>query len=150
MVYHVNMVDLNSMEQQTPPIERLYHAYRACTSQPDAILAELGLGRSHHRVLYFVGRHPGTTVSALLDKLGISKQAANGPLRELVERGLVAVAAAAHDRRVRQLTLTESGQALERQLTSLQVMHLERACAIAGPQATAGWLAVLQAIAELD
>ena len=65
--YHVNMIDLNKRDQETPPIERLYQAYRACTSKPDAILASLGLGRAHHRVLYFLGRHPGITVKALLE-----------------------------------------------------------------------------------
>ncbi len=144
------MVDLNTRNPETPPIERLYQAYRACTSKPDAILVSLGLGRAHHRVLYFLGRQPGITVKDLLAKLCVSKQAANGPLRELVGRELVAVTPSAQDRRVRLLTLTPAGQALERQLTSLQVGHLERAFAIAGPAATAGWLEVLQAIAALD
>lgn len=148
--YHVNMIDLNTRNLETPPIERLYQAYRACTSKPDAILASLGLGRAHHRVLYFLGRHPGITVKALLERLRISKQAANGPLRELVERELVTVAPSAQDRRVRLLTLTVAGQALEQQLTSLQASHLEKAFEIAGPEATAGWLEVLQAIAALD
>ena len=150
MDYHVNMVDLNTMNLETPPIERLYQAYRACTSKPDAILASQGLGRAHHRVLYFLGRHPGITVKALLAKLRVSKQAANGPLRELVERELVAVVPSAQDRRVRLLTLTAAGRELEQQLTSLQVGHLERAFALAGPTATTGWIEVLEAIAALD
>lgn len=148
--YHVNMIDLNKRDLETPPIERLYQAYRACTSKPDAILASLGLGRAHHRVLYFLGRHPGITVKALLEKLRVSKQAAHGPLRELVKRGLVAVVLSAQDRRVRLLTLTAAGNELEQQLTSPQVRHLERAFEIAGPAATAGWIEVLEAIAALD
>ena len=144
------MVDLNTKNPETPPIERLYQAYRACTSKPDAILASLGLGRAHHRVLYFLGRHPGITVKALLEKLRVSKQAAHGPLRELVKRGLVAVVPSAQDRRVRLLTLTNAGSELEQQLTSPQVRHLEQAFEIAGPEATAGWLKVLHAIAALD
>jgi len=148
--YHVNMIDVNNKNPETPPIERLYQAYRACTSRPDAILVELGLGRAHHRLLYFVGRYPGLAVSALLDRLKVSKQAAHGPLRELIERGLVTATPAPHDRRVRELTLTEAGRALEARLTGLQSDHLQAACALAGPEAAAGWLRVLDAIAALD
>ena len=40
-------------------IELLFFAYRDFTSDPDAILAEWGFGRAHHRVVHFVGRNPG-------------------------------------------------------------------------------------------
>ena len=64
-------------------------------------------------MLYFVGRHPRLSVNALLGILAVSKQALNAPLRQLVERGLIAVEVASHDRRVRELTLTEDGSQLE-------------------------------------
>ena len=46
-------------------IELLFFAYRDFTSDPDAILAEWGFGRAHHRVVHFVGRNPGMTVADL-------------------------------------------------------------------------------------
>ncbi len=37
-------------------VEGLHFGYRTFTAHPDRILAERGLGRAHHRVLYFVRR----------------------------------------------------------------------------------------------
>ena len=55
-------------------IELLFFAYRDFTAEPDAMLARYGFGRAHHRVIYFVGRHPQMTVSDLLGILRITKQ----------------------------------------------------------------------------
>ncbi|MDI6834775.1 MAG: helix-turn-helix domain-containing protein, partial [Rhizobiaceae bacterium] len=55
-------------------IERLFFAYRDFVSDPDAILAKIGYGRAHHRVVYFVSRRPGMTVADLLGILQITKQ----------------------------------------------------------------------------
>ena len=49
-------------------IEAFYFAYRAFTRVADDILESRGLNRVHHRILYFVGRHPGITVGELLEK----------------------------------------------------------------------------------
>src|SRR5512135_950099 len=89
-------------------IEQFYFGYRAFTTPPDRILEQRGLGRVHHRILYFVGRNPHISVNALLGLLSVSKQALNAPLRQLVEMQLIAMDTAEHDRRVRQLTLTDS------------------------------------------
>ena len=43
----------------------LFFGYRDFTAGADAILAELGMGRAHHRVLHFVGRRPGISVGDL-------------------------------------------------------------------------------------
>src|SRR3546814_19261018 len=53
-------------EELRQAIEMLFFAYRDFTGEPVAILAGLGLGRAHHRVIYFVGSNPGITVSELL------------------------------------------------------------------------------------
>ena len=52
----------------------LFFGYRDFTAGADAMLAEIGLGRAHHRVLHFVGRRPGLTVGELLAILDITKQ----------------------------------------------------------------------------
>src|SRR5579863_7897309 len=59
----------------------LFFAYRDFTNAADVILDELGLGRAHHRVLHFVGRSPGMTVSDLLSILRITKQSLSRVLR---------------------------------------------------------------------
>ncbi|CAN0574967.1 unnamed protein product, partial [Laminaria digitata] len=71
------MVDLNSSpnseflreEDLRQGIELLFYAYRDFTGEPDAILDKYGLGRAHHRVIYFVGRNPGITITELLEIL---------------------------------------------------------------------------------
>lgn len=144
------MVDLKSHAKSASyqeAIELLYFAYRAFTSPPDRILEQRGLGRVHHRILYFVGRNPSISVNALLGTLNVSKQALNAPLRQLVEMKLVSVEIASHDRRVKQLSLTEEGRQLEAQLTTTQERHLAEAFAHAGSDAADGWMKVMQEIA---
>ena len=45
-------------EELRQAIEMLFFAYRDFTGEADAMLASHGFGRAHHRVIYFVGRHP--------------------------------------------------------------------------------------------
>lgn len=125
-------------------IEQFYFGYRAFTAPPDRILDQRGLGRVHHRILYFVGRHPLIAVNALLALLSVSKQALNAPLRQLIEMQLVAISTAEHDRRVRQLTLTPAGAQLEALLTGSQIKQMEAAFSASGATAEAGWLQVMR------
>jgi len=127
-------------------IEQFYFGYRAFTSPPDRILEKRGLGRVHHRILYFVGRNPGIAINALLAILNVSKQALNAPLRQLVEMNLIAITAAEHDRRVRQLKLTVSGEKLEAQLTGTQMKQLHAVFEEVGKNVEAGWLRVMRAL----
>lgn len=129
-------------------IERFYFAYRAFTTPPDRILEQRGLGRVHHRILYFVGRNPNISVNALLGLLSVSKQALNAPLRQLVEMDLIAMMTAEHDRRVRQLSLTTHGSKLEAQLTGTQMKQLQAVFEQAGAEAEAGWHLVMRSLAE--
>jgi DNA-binding MarR family transcriptional regulator len=128
-------------------IEQLYFGYRAFTAPPDRILEQRGLGRVHHRILYFVGRNPQISVNALLAVLNVTKQALNAPLRQLVDMQLVAMEAAEHDRRVRQLTLTPEGRKLEAQLTGTQMKQLQAVFEQAGADAEAGWHQVMAGLA---
>lgn len=146
--YHVNMVDLKNPDELEESIELFFFAYRAFTSRPDRMLEQRGLGRVHHRILHFVRRNPHLAVNALLGILGVSKQALNAPLRQLIEMKLVAVETAEHDRRVKQLSLTKAGSRLERQLTGTQMKHLATTFAATGPEAAQGWRAVMRALPE--
>jgi DNA-binding MarR family transcriptional regulator len=124
-------------------IEQFYFAYRGFTDRPDRILERRGLGRVHHRILYFIGSRPDVSVRGLLDLLAVSKQALNAPLRQLVEMDLVGVEVSPEDRRVKRLRLTVSGQKLEAELTEAQTRHLRAAFDRAGAEAQAGWKAVM-------
>ena len=70
-------------------IELLYFGYSHMTRSIDEGLAQMGLGRAHHRALYFIARQPDLTVSQLLEHLAITKQSLGRVLNELAERGLV-------------------------------------------------------------
>ena len=70
-------------EELRQGIELLFYAYRDFTSEPDAILGKIGLGRAHHRVIYFVGRNPAITVTELLSILRITKQSLSRVLKRL-------------------------------------------------------------------
>lgn len=128
-------------------IEQLYFGYRSFTALPDRILERRGLGRVHHRILYFVGRNPHITVNDLLTTLNVSKQALNAPLRQLIEMNLIAIRTAVHDRRVRQLVLTPPGEQLEIQLTGPQMKQLGDIFDKVGRNAEAGWLTVMRNLA---
>lgn len=142
------MIDQKTQRELEESIELLFFAYRAFTSRPDRMLEQRGLGRVHHRILHFVGRHPQIAVNALLRVLGVSKQALNAPLRQMIEMKLIAVELAEHDRRVKKLSLTDEGQQLEALLTGTQMKHLTAAFAEAGTEAAEGWRKVMRTIAE--
>jgi DNA-binding MarR family transcriptional regulator len=124
-------------------IELLFFAYRDFTSDPDAILAEWGFGRAHHRVVHFVGRSPGMTVAQLLGILGITKQSLGRVLRDLIEKDLVYQRPGELDRRQRLLFLTNEGEALRLRLMTPQAERIIRALGEAGTEAEPGYRNVL-------
>jgi DNA-binding MarR family transcriptional regulator len=127
-------------------IELLFYAYRDFTSEPDAILAQYGFGRAHHRVVYFVGRHPEMTVTELLGILKITKQSLSRVLSQLVEQGFIKQRAGERDRRQRLLDLTDKGVELERQLSETQRARVANAYREAGAQAVEGFRKVMLGI----
>ena len=127
-------------------MELLYFGYSQYTRSMDRSLAKMGLGRAHHRALYFVSRRPGLTVSELLSLLAITKQSLGRVLGELTERGLVEARAGERDRRQRLLTLTSAGKALETSLFEVGRERMLRAYAQAGQNAVSGFWAVLEGL----
>src|SRR5262249_52174887 len=113
-------------------VELLFFAYRDFTREADAALAELGLGRAHHRVLHFVNRHPGLRVADVLEILKITKQSLARVLKQLVDEGWIEQKAGDRDRRQRLLFTTEKGTGLARRLDSLQAKRVAYALSQAG------------------
>ncbi len=143
------MVDVNTnvLDPELEAIELFYFAYRAFTALPDAILAERGLARMHHRILYFVARKPRQRVSDLLVTLGVSKQAVHAPLKQLVEAGLIAVEPDAEDGRVKRLSLTPEGAELETRLSQTQRELLGTVFAGHGGTAEDDWRGIMRELA---
>src|ERR1700741_4435903 len=84
-------------------VELLFFAYRDFTRETDAVLAEFGLGRAHHRVLHFVNRNRGLRVADLREVLKITKQSLARVLKQLVDEGWIAQQTGVDDRRERRL-----------------------------------------------
>lgn len=133
-------------EELRQGIEMLFFAYRDFTAEPDAMLARYRFGRAHHRVIYFVGRYPGITVSELLGILRITKQSLSRVLGQLVREGFIEQRQGKRDRRQRLLTLTAKGRELERNLTETQRARIARAYREAGAEAVEGFRKVMLGI----
>jgi DNA-binding MarR family transcriptional regulator len=114
-------------------IELLFFAYRDFVGDPDEVLAKLGFGRAHHRVLHFVNRNPGMKVADLLDVLKITKQSLGRVLKQLIDDGYVVQREGDHDRRQRLLYVTPAGEALAMQLADLQTTRISRVLGELGP-----------------
>ncbi len=129
-------------------IEMLFFAYRDFTGEADAMLAKQGFGRAHHRVIYFVGRHPMISVSELLTILKITKQSLSRVLSQLVRDGFIMQHRGTADGRQRLLELTDKGKVIEYQLTEAQRQRIATAYRRAGGDAVQGFRAVLLGIMD--
>jgi len=127
-------------------MELLYFGYSNLTRSADEGLAAQGLGRAHHRALYFIARQPDLTVSQLLALLAITKQSLGRVLSDLATRQLVEIRAGDRDRRQRLLRLTPDGKALEQELFDTIRTRLSAAYASAGQNAVGGFWAVLEGL----
>jgi DNA-binding MarR family transcriptional regulator len=131
-------------------IELLFFAYRDFTGDPDDVLAKLGFGRAHHRVLHFVNRNPGMKVAELLDILKITKQSLGRVLKQLIDQGYVLQKEGANDRRQRLLYVTPKGEALAMKLAGLQTARIARALSELGPGAHEAACRFLTAMINAD
>ncbi|KRW69898.1 MarR family winged helix-turn-helix transcriptional regulator [Stutzerimonas nitrititolerans] len=143
------MPDLKKSSDQRLIMERFFLGYQAFTAKPDEMLARRGLSRVHHRILFFIASYPDLSVKQLLGYLGVSKQALNTPLRQLIEMHLVESLTAEDDKRKRMLRFTREGAKLEQALRREQIRLIEKAFNEVGEEAVSGWLAVNQALTNL-
>ena len=134
-------------KQLNQALEAMHFGFRAMVFDPDRALQPLGLGRVHHRLLYFIGRSPGCSVSELLGILKVSKQYLNRPLRQLIDQNYVLQQADTDDRRVKRLQLTATGAQLEERLTAPQRRRFEEVFRQVGPQAEQHWRSVMRLLA---
>jgi DNA-binding MarR family transcriptional regulator len=114
-------------------IELMFFAYRDFTSDPNAILDQIGFGRAHHRVIHFVNRNPGLKVADLLDILKITKQSLGRVLKQLVDEGYIYQKPGPSDRRQRLLYPTPRGRELALRLARPQFRRFSAAIADGGP-----------------
>ena len=125
------MADLNNLlspfflndKEVKKVIELIFFSYRDFTSGPDKILRKLNFGRAHHRVIYFVGKKNHITIKELLVVLQITKQSLSSVLNQLVKEKFITVSTGV-DKRTKKLSLTEKGEKLESELSSIQIKKI--------------------------
>ena len=125
------MADLNNLlspfflndKEIRKVIELLFFSYRDFTSGPDKILEKLNVGRAHHRVIYFVGKKNNITIKELLVVLQITKQSLSRVLNQLVKEKFILVSTGV-DKRTKKLSLTEKGEKLENELSTIQIKKI--------------------------
>jgi DNA-binding MarR family transcriptional regulator len=124
-------------------LESMHFGFRAMIFKPDQRLAELGLARIHHRLLYFIARHHGCSINELLQTMRITKQYLHRPLRQMIELGYIRQSTDSSDRRVRRLELSARGEKLEHELTEVQRKRFAEIFEQAGPVAEKHWREVM-------
>ena len=129
-------------------LESMHFGFRAMTHKPDQQLARLGLARIHHRLLYFLARHPGCSVNELLQIMRISKQYLHQPLKKMIAQGYVSQQPDAADRRIKRIRLTAKGKKLEYELTEVQRRRFAEIFKQAGPAAEKHWRQVMALLSE--
>ena len=145
---YVNMLDLKNCTNQQTAMAAFFFGYQAFTAKPDEMLAKRGFSRVHQRILFFIASYPELSVKELLTVLGVSKQALNVPLRQLIAMNMVHTTTPEADKRKRLLGLSAEGQKFEAALRREQVRLLQRVFAEVGPEAVEGWLTVNQALGK--
>ncbi|NNC72001.1 MAG: MarR family transcriptional regulator [Sphingomonadaceae bacterium] len=131
-------------------IELLFFGHAELMGSVDAVLKHEGLGRAHHRALYFIARRPELAVGELIALLDITKQSLGRVLGELEERGMLVREPGRQDRRQVLLRLTEAGVALESELFAALRGCMVEAYGAAGPGAVAGFWDVLEKLLPAD
>ena len=127
-------------------VELLFFGYTRLTRSIDEGLAQHGLGRAHHRALYFIARQPDLTISTLLKILAITKQSLGRVLTDLAKAGLLDTRAGEADRRQKLLRLTAKGAEFEAQLFEALRNSLAAAYGAAGQESVTGFWRVLEGL----
>ena len=131
-------------------IELLFFAHAELMQSGDAILIENGLGRAHHRALYFIARKPDLAIGELMTLLGVTKQSLGRVLGELEDRELIARKQGQRDRRRILIRLTAAGETLETELFAEFRKKMVAAYNEAGPGAVTGFWTVLEELMTED
>ena len=139
--------DAPALDAIDQAIVAFQNAYVAVVGQADALLAERGLGRSHHKILFYVARHPRCSVADVRDFIGVTRQALQRPLNDLHRLGHVETLVSPQNRRIHLLRLTDAGERYEAAVSALVRVHFETAFTAVGAGAQSQWNHTMEALA---
>ncbi len=109
-MYHESVTETTADQVAIAILETIPPSMRAIREQMRSGRAA-GMSVAQFRLLIYVRRHPGTSLSALAEHLGASLPAASQLVERLVRSGLLTRAQHAEERRRVELRLTEAGAA---------------------------------------
>ncbi len=135
-------------EELIEGLELLEFALQRLSADQAGLLDDLGLGRSHQRLLHFIGRQPGITMAELLPIVPLTKQSQSRLLKELAAKDLITQTKDDADRRQRLLELTDQGRKVDQQLSDVLRRRLAIAYRAAGAEAVAGYHQVLEGLID--
>jgi DNA-binding MarR family transcriptional regulator len=144
----MHRASLKKLHDLDAALELMYYGWRGMTLAADQYLATLDLSRAHHRILYVVARQPDISIGALIETLGISKQALNRPLSQLLQHKLLTARRSPEQHRSKLLRLTEEGKRVEQRASGHERKVMREAFDRVGPPGAAAWMAVMEAIAD--
>src|SRR4051812_15649144 len=146
----LHRASLDKLHDLDAALELMYYGWRGMTLEADDYLVRQGLSRPHHRILYVVARRPDIAIGALIEILGISKQALNRPLNLLLERKLLISKRSPEQHRSKLLRLTVAGQRIEQKASDHERKVLREAFDRVGATGAAAWMGVMEAIADTN
>src|SRR3954453_17014571 len=146
----LHRASLSKLHDLDAALELMYYGWRGMTLAADQYLATLGLSRPHHRILYVVARQPDLSIGALIEVLGISKQALNRPLGLLLQRKLLTSKRSPEQHRSKLLRLTDAGKRIEQRASDHERKVMREAFHRVGATGAAAWMGVMEAIADTN
>lgn len=135
-------------EELLKAIELLFFSYRDFTGEADVVLSKFGIGRAHHRAIYFIACNPKISVNNLIDILKFTKQSLSRVLTRLIVKGYVRQKTDKKDHRRRLLQLSQKGIVFKRQLINSHCLRIIKAIEIAGLELASGFRSTLRAMID--
>jgi DNA-binding MarR family transcriptional regulator len=129
-------------------IVAFHEAFRGIVQEADQLLSTQRLGRSHHKVLFYVARYPNCRTVDVQAFVGVSRQALQRPIADLHRLGLLETLVSPENRRTHLLRLSGPGEVLERESTELIQRHFREVFSNLSPNKVSGWLGITRALAD--
>ncbi len=139
---HGNRIYLRKLADLDDALELMYFGLKGMTREADDLLPTYGLSRAHHRIMFVIARHEGVDVGTLIAALGVTKQAANRPMRRLFEGRFVAATREPGRHRNKALHFTQLGRDVERKASDCERAVMRAAFERAGKCGRTAWSSV--------
>ena len=108
-------------------IEKLFVGYRETFSDSKKVLNKYSIGLAHQKVIHLLSMYEGISISALLEKLKVTKQSLNRVLKDLIKLEIIIYKKDQQDTRVKHVFLNEKGKKIFHEIFELQKRRIYNA-----------------------